>query len=151
MRDLGSPDLATDRDAVRVVKDEVVAVEFALDAGVVVSSVGENRYARGDALVTGSDGDRWCVSRARFDARYRPFAGTCAGAAGVYRNVPVVVLAKRMDEPFRLARVVGGDVLCGQAGDWAVQYAPGDYGVVDGTRFARVYRPLGGLDGPRRG
>ena len=143
MRDLGSPDLATDRDAVRVVKDEVVAVEFAVDAGVVLSSVGENRYAPGDALVTGSNGDRWCVSRTRFDARYRPCPGTRAGSAGAYRNVPVTVLAKRIDEPFRIARVAGGDVLSGQAGDWAVQYAPGDYGIVDGMRFARVYRLIG--------
>ena len=105
MRDLGSPDLATDRDALRVVKDEVVAVEFAADAGVVLSSVGENRYAPGDALVTGSNGDRWCVSRARFDARYRPCPGTRAGSAGAYRNLPVTVLAKRIDEPFRIAQI----------------------------------------------
>ena len=143
MRDLGSPDLATDCDARRVVKNEVVAVEFAADPGVVVSSVGENRYARGDALIVGSNGDRWCVSRARFDARYRPCPGTRAGSAGAYRNVPVTVLAKQIDEPFRIARVAGGDVLYGQAGDWAVQYAPGDYGIVDAVRFARVYRPIG--------
>ena len=144
MRDLGRPDLVADPTARRVVKEEVVAVEFAAAAGVVVSSVGENRYVAGDALVTGSNGDRWCVSRERFDARYDPCPGTPAGSAGPYRSLPVTVLAKRIDEPFRIERAAGGDVLGGQAGDWVVQYAPGDYGIVDRARFERVYRALDG-------
>ena len=41
-------------------------------------------------------------------------------------------------------RYAGGDVLCGEAGDWLVQYAPGDHGVVAQDRFARVYRVLDG-------
>jgi hypothetical protein len=46
-----------------------------------------------------------------------------------------------MSEPFSLARsAAGGDVLRGTAGDWVMQYAPGDYGVVQAARFAAVYR-----------
>jgi hypothetical protein len=46
-----------------------------------------------------------------------------------------------MDQAFSLARTAaGGDVLQGTAGDWVMQYAPGDYGVVQATRFAKVYR-----------
>lgn len=142
MLDLGCPDLATDPAAIRVVKDEVVAVEFATEAGAVTSAVGPNHYAVGDALITGSTGDRWCVSRDRFDAKYRPCPGTIAGHAGPYRNVPVVVLAKQIHEPFRVARAPGGDVLTGQAGDWALEYAPGDCGLVDRARFERVYRAI---------
>jgi hypothetical protein len=26
-------------------------------------------------------------------------------------------------------------------GDWVMQYAPGDYGVVKAARFAKVYKP----------
>lgn len=33
-----------------------------------------------------------------------------------------------------------GDVLNGVAHDWVLQYAPGDYGVVENARFLRVYR-----------
>ena len=40
-----------------------------------------------------------------------------------------------------MARSEAGDVLHGQAGDWVLQYAPGDYGVVQARRFAKVYRP----------
>jgi hypothetical protein len=50
------------------------------------------------------------------------------------------VLAKRIDEPFTVARSVGGDCLYGEAGDWLIQYAPGDYGIVEKTRFQQVYR-----------
>ena len=140
MIDLGCPDLAADPHALRVVKDEVVAVEFAAQAGVVTSAVGPNHFEPGDALITGSTGDRWCVSRDRFDAKYRPCPGTVAGARGRYRNLPVVVYAKQIHAPFRVSRTPGGDVLTGNAGDWALQYAPGDCGLVDRTRFERVYR-----------
>jgi hypothetical protein len=140
VRELGCPDLANDPESVLVVKDEVVAVAFAAVPGEIRSAVGLNRYAAGDALITGSNGDRWSVTRALFDAKYRPCAGVQAGQPGRYRNVPLPVRAKRISEPFTIARRPGGDVLSGRAGDWAVQYGPGDCGLVDAERFARVYR-----------
>jgi PGDYG protein len=143
MLDLGCPNLAADPAAIRVFKDEVVTVEFAMAAGALQSAVGLNRYAAGDALLTGSTGDRWCVSRDRFDAKYRPCPGTFAGGPGEYRNVPVIVYAKQIREPFRVARSPGGDLLSGNAGDWALEYAPGDCGLVERTRFEHVYRRVG--------
>ena len=80
--------------------------------------------------------------RERFDAKYVPADASLAqGQAGAYRNRPSVVLAKQMREAFSMARSEAGDVLHGQAGDWVLQYAPGDYGVVQARRFAKVYRP----------
>lgn len=142
MTELKNLDLRLDANALRVVKDETVAVEFAASEGELMSLEGPNRYARGDALITGSTGDRWVVSRDRFDAKYLPADTSLAhGEAGAYRNRPAVVLAKQMNEAFSLARSAhGGDVLRGVAGDWVMQYAPGDYGVVQAARFAKVYR-----------
>jgi hypothetical protein len=137
---LDNPDLTTDPAARRALKDEKVAVEFAALSGELVSAVGVNHYAPGDALITGSTGDRWCVSRDRFDAKYDPVPPTVRGEAGDYRNRPVSVLAKRMNQPFTVARMAGGDSLRGDAGDWLIQYAPGDHGIVERTRFERVYR-----------
>ncbi len=137
---LENPDLAADPAARTAVKDEVVTVEFASVAGALVSAVGLNHYAAGDALLTGSTGDRWCVSRDRFDAKYLPQSPTRPGQPGNYRNRPIAVLAKQMPTAFSIARSAGGDVLHGNPGDWLVQYAPGDHGVVDRTRFERVYR-----------
>src|SRR5882724_4100342 len=138
--ELNNPDLAADPAARRAVKDETVSVEFADRADALLSAVGLNRYLPGDALITGSTGDRWCVSRDRFDAKYDPEPPTVRGEAGDYRNRPVVVLAKRMNQPFTVARKAGGDSLRGDAGDWLIQYAPGDHGIVERTRFERVYR-----------
>jgi len=135
-------DLRTDPAARPFVKDETVHVDFATQAGELMSLEGPNRYAPGDALITGSTGDRWVVSRERFDAKYVPADASFAhGQAGAYRNRPSVVLAKQMREAFSLARSEAGDVLHGHPGDWVLQYAPGDYGVVQAQRFAKVYRP----------
>src|ERR1700688_1468685 len=138
--ELENPDLAADAAACWAVKDEVVSVEFVAAPGLLESAVGLNRYAAGDALLTGSTGDRWCVSRERFDAKYQPEAPTLHGQQGCYRNRLVAVLAKRMGLPFTVERSAGGDRLLGNAGDWLVQYAPGDHGVVAAARFDSVYR-----------
>lgn len=142
MRELKYIDLRTDAQSAAYIKNETVTVEFAIAAGELMSREGPNRYQPADAIVTGSTGDRWCVSRARFDARYVALAPTQDGAAGSYRNKPIAVLAKQMREPFTLARSQGGDILRGTAGDWVVQYGEGDYGVVERQRFDSVYAPL---------
>ncbi|WP_322007423.1 PGDYG domain-containing protein [Paraburkholderia tropica] len=141
MIELNQLDLATDPAAQRVVKDETVTVEFAAAPGELMSLEGPNRYVQGDAIITGATGERWVVSRDRFDPKYLPADAALAhGAPGAYRNRPSVVLAKRIDEPFTIVRSAGGDRLTGAAGDWVMQYAPGDYGVVKAARFAKVYR-----------
>lgn len=137
---LGCPRLSLDPSAMRAVKDEEVQVEFAAGPGLVMSAVGPNHYNTGDALITGSTGDRWTVTRDRFDAKYRPSGGQQAGEAGPYRNVPVVIWAKRIEASFTIERCAGGDRLIGEAGDWAVEYAENDCGLVAQERFAAVYR-----------
>ncbi|WP_354678846.1 PGDYG domain-containing protein [Cupriavidus plantarum] len=132
---LDNIDLRHDAAAALYVKEETVRVEFAAEPGELVSREGPNRYRVGDAIVTGSTGDRWCVSRDRFDARYDALA-----EPGAYRNKPVPVLAKEMTTSFSIARSAGGDVLHGKAGDWLMQYAPGDYGITERARFLAVYR-----------
>ncbi|SCC92941.1 conserved hypothetical protein [Thiomonas sp. X19] len=137
---LDNIDLRTDPQAAQYVKHETVQVQFATAPGELISREGPNRYTVGDALITGSTGDRWSVSRDRFDARYQTVAPTRDGQDSLYINKPLPVLARQMPTPFRIARSVGGDLLHGKAGDWLLQYAPGDYGVVEGARFERVYR-----------
>ncbi len=134
------PDLTTDPAAALYIKDEIVDVVFAERDGELVSREGPNRYCIGDALITGSTNDQWSVSRDRFDARYETLGPHLHGEQGRYRAKPVPVRAKQMSTPFTLARRVGGDMLSGLAQDWLLQYAPGDYGVVENARFQRVYR-----------
>lgn len=142
MLELKNIDLASDASAALYVKEEVVEVAFARGDGELISREGPNRFQPGDALITGSTGDRWSVSRSRFDAKYLPVAPVTAGEDGRYRSRPVPVLARQMAEAFTLARSSGGDVLQGRAQDWVLEYAPGDFGVVQNERFQKVYRPL---------
>lgn len=134
MKTLTDIDLATDHAAKKFIKHEIVHVTFAMTDGELTSREGINRYRAGDALITSESNERWCVSRDRFELKYEPIA------EGTFRAKPVSVLAKQMLEPFSISRSAGGDVLQGAAQDWLLQYAPGDYGVVEDARFQRVYR-----------
>jgi hypothetical protein len=135
-------DLTADPAAARYVKTEVVTVAFAPMAGELVSLEGPNRYLAGDALMTGATGSRWSVARQRFDARYDAVPPTRPGQDGRYAARPIPVLARRIAEPFTAARSSGGDVLRGNAGDWLLQYGPGDFGVAADPRFTRIYRKV---------
>jgi hypothetical protein len=141
MLELKNIDLTRDASATPYVKHEIVEVAFAALAGELVSREGPNRYAAGDALITGSTGDRWSVSRDRFDAKYLPLEPLRHGEDGRYQARPVPVLARQMDAAFSVERSTGGDLLRGAAQDWLLQYAPGDYGIVENARFQAVYRP----------
>lgn len=136
-------DLARDPQAARYLKNETVSVSFACEAGELISLEGPNRYQAGDAIITGSTGTRWSVARERFNAKYAAVPPTAEGADGAYAARPVPVLARQFDQPFRAARSAGGDVLNGKAGDWLLQYGPGDYGIAADERFARIYRRIG--------
>ena len=140
MRHFEVVSLDTDPLAATYVKSEVVSVRFAMEAGVLISREGPNHYAVGDALVTGSTGDRWSVTRVRFESRYQPVAPLVMGRDGDYMARPIPLLARQINEPFSVLRRAGGDLLKGNAGDWLLQYAPGDYGLIADARFQRVYR-----------
>ena len=133
-------DLRTDPQARSYVKNEVVKVNFAIADGAIMSREGTNTYHQGDALITGSTGDHWSVTRDRFDAKYVPVSPLQHGQDGEYCNIPLPVLAKQMQQDFSVARAQGSDVIHGKAGDWLMQYAPGDYGIVEQAKFAKVYR-----------
>jgi PGDYG protein len=141
---LTTVELQLDPAAKQYVKHETVDVTFAIDDGVLISREGPNHYRISDAIVTAENGDRWSVTRDRFEAKYVPQAPLQIGMAGRYQARPVPVWARQMMEAFTIARSTGGDVLKGQANDWLLQYAPGDYGVIEAARFARVYRLVAG-------
>ena len=135
-------DLRDDPCARRYVKQEIVHVAFARTAGAIQSREGLNHYAEGDALIVGSTGDRWSVSRDRFDAKYLPLGNVQPGEDGEYQNRPIPLLAIQQRTAFSVERSAGGDVIQGHAGDWLMQYAPGDHGIVEDAKFRRVYRAV---------
>lgn len=135
-------DLARDPAAARYIKSETVHVSFARQAGELISLEGPNRYQPGDAIITGSTGSRWSVARARFEAKYQAVPPLTNGADGAYAARPVPVWARQFDQPFTAERSAGGDRLTGNAGDWLLQYGPGDFGIAADERFSRIYRRI---------
>jgi hypothetical protein len=76
-----------------------------------------------------------------------PDLGADSGACWVMKDEVVSVefaaSPGMLESAVGLNRSVGGDLLRGNAGDWLVQYAPGDHGIVAAARFDRVYRAQG--------
>ena len=100
LQPLACLELERDPDAAQFVKDEIVSVIFAFEGGELQSPEGPNRYRKGDALVTGSTGGRWSVSRDRFDAKYLPVPPGVEGADGAYRARALPVWAKNASRLF---------------------------------------------------
>ncbi|HVO89256.1 MAG TPA: PGDYG domain-containing protein [Casimicrobiaceae bacterium] len=136
-------DLAHDARARRARKRAVVvSVTFADAPGSMQTREGAVQYEQGDALVCGAAGDRWPIARDRFLATYAPVAPLASGEPGRYRKRPQTVLARRMDAPFCVPLPDDRGTLRGEAGDWLVQYAPGDLAVVGAEIFKQTYELL---------
>lgn len=138
--DVTGIDLERHPEAIRVIKHpEPVEVEFAPRDGVLQTLEGFVRYKAGDALVTGPSGERWPIQAGRFARTYRPAEVFQANAAQRFVKHPRKVLALRMSRPFRIRTPGASDPLSGKAGDWLVQYSPGEHGIVDAEIFSRTY------------
>lgn len=139
------PDPTEDPRALRVIKrPEPVRVAFAGGEGVCETLEGPVAYRAGDAILTGPRGERWPVARDAFLAGYRPDPPTEAGADGIYRKAPQVVLALRLDRPASVPVGWRADPLRGRPGDWLLRYADGSLGIVQDAIFRDSYAPAPG-------
>ncbi|MEP6941831.1 MAG: PGDYG domain-containing protein [Betaproteobacteria bacterium] len=135
--------LVDDREAHRARKRPVqLEVVFATEPGTLATREGDAVYERGDALITGTEGERWPVARARFDPTYEPVPPLRAGRPGRYSKRPILVWAKTMRAPLSVELDEGRGSLRAQPGDWLVQYGKGDFGVVSASVFAQTYELL---------
>lgn len=116
-----------------------VEVCFAEAAGTLQTLEGPVEYALGDALVTGFNGERWPITRARFEANYHPKPGTAPEGKGRYIKKPKEVWAWRADCHLDIHLPQGTGTLHANPGDIVVQYAPGDCAVVQADIFAKTY------------
>ena len=99
--------------------------------------------APGDAIITGTAGERWRVSRGRFADRYRPVPPTMAGEPGRYVSLPNHILAVPMSGDFEVLLADGVSRLSGIAGEWLVDYGDGSLGIVSQPIFATTYEIIG--------
>jgi hypothetical protein len=120
-------------------REHEIEVRFTPVACTVQTSEGLVHAAPGDAIITGTTGEHWRVSRARFPDRYRPVPPTVAGQAGRYVSLPNNIMAVPMAEPFEVLLADGISRLNGRAGEWLVDYGDGSLGIVSEDIFAATY------------
>lgn len=120
-----------------------VQVCFALQDGQLDTLEGPVSYRRGDALVTGVEGERWPIPRGRFEATYSPVGpGGAMGVDGQFAKVPLVVQAERTPAPRSIPLDPGRGMLHAKAGDWIVSTPDGETWVVDHEIFGESYSSL---------
>lgn len=120
-----------------------VRVRFAPEACTVQTPEGLVHARAGDAILTGTAGEHWRVSQARFPHKYRPVPPLVAGEPGSYMSLRNRILALQMREPFEVVLADGISHLTGRAGDWLVDYGDGSLGIVTQAIFATTYEILG--------
>jgi hypothetical protein len=116
-----------------------IQVQFTPIACTVQTREGLVHARSGDAIVTGTAGERWRVSRERFAEKYRPVPPTIAGESGDYISLPNRILALPMLDPFEVLLADGVSRLSGHAGDWLVDYGDGSLGIVSRAIFSTTY------------
>lgn len=119
-----------------------VQVRFATAPCTVQTPEGLVHAKAGDAILTGTAGERWRVSQARFLHKYRPVPPLVAGEAGPYLSLRNRILALQMQESFEVLLADGVSRLTGRPGDWLVDYGDGSLGVVTQAIFATTYEIL---------
>lgn len=120
-----------------------VQVRFTPEACTVQTNEGLVHARPGDAILTGSAGEHWRVSRARFAEKYRPAQHTRPGEDGPYLSLRKHILAVQMSETFEVQLADGQSRLTGKAGDWLVDYGDGSLGIVSAAIFSTTYEILG--------
>ena len=129
------------RVAARKLEREIV-VRFTPIPCTVQTSEGLVHARVGDAILTGTAGEHWRVSRERFGEKYRPVPPTPAGEPGRYISLPNRILALPMTDVFEVVLADGVSRLHGHAGDWLVDYGDGSLGIVSRAIFSTTYEIL---------
>lgn len=133
-------DLGRDPKAIRARKrPQTIAAAFARADGACETLEGPVHYRAGDAIVTGTQGERWPVERQKFLAAYEPEPPLAAGQDGQYVSRPREVLARRIEQAGQVTVGRASDTLRGEPGDWLVQYDDGSYGIIRSDIFASTY------------
>jgi PGDYG protein len=120
-----------------------IDVRFTPVACTVQTSEGLVHAAPGDAIITGTAGEHWRVSHARFADKYRPVPPTAAGEPGRYVSLPNRIMAVPMTEAFDVLLADGVSRLTGRPGEWLVDYGDGSLGIVSQAIFSTTYEIVG--------
>ena len=132
-------DLSLDKRAFQVKSKPIkLYVKFADHDGEIETLEGKVSYMKGDAIMTGSQGEQWPIGRKRFFQNYMLDENSPEGD-NVYQKISKTVWAKLIEEQREIPLPNGKGVLNGSKGDYLVQYAPGDCAVINQDIFMKTY------------
>lgn len=119
-------------------------VFFAKSAGELTTLEGPVRYAPGDAIMTGINGEHWPISRTNFDATYVPVGLLALGEDGPYVKKLIPVDATQIDHDGIISLEGQHGDLHAQAGDWVITGPDGSQWVVAQAIFQATYQAVNG-------
>ena len=119
-----------------------VAVVFATESGMLQTLEGMVSYRPEDAIMSGVQGERWPIARARFDASYQACGPQAHGRDGLYLKKPMPVHALQADSALQVLLENGRDSIQARPGDWLLADAGGSIWVVAPDIFAQSYERL---------
>lgn len=117
-------------------------VSFAEGPGICETLEGPVRYDKGDAIITGNDGEQWPISYVEFEARYKPSAGGKLGENGPYEKISRRALAVQLTGSKSVILSRSRGVLRGKKGDWIVDYGGQDLSVIQERLFETYYKVI---------
>jgi hypothetical protein len=116
-----------------------VAVEFAVSEQVIKTLEGPVVCYAGDAILTGTQGERWPLPKPKFHQKYLGVPGQLENSNGYYIKRKSSVDAVQLYETLEIELSEGRGKLCGNAGDWCVWYSKNDCAIVAGDIFPTLY------------
>ncbi|MCH9633013.1 MAG: hypothetical protein S4CHLAM6_13640 [Chlamydiae bacterium] len=117
-------------------KNIVLDFEYAAKSGEIQTLEGKVACAAGDAIMTGTQGERWPISKDTFTATYNVVE------EGKASKKKIVLYVYQMKEIFKVKVSWSNSLLEGKADDYLVQYGPNDFGVVEKEIFKETYEVI---------
>ncbi len=109
--------------------------ELAPKDGIVKTLEGTVSYLAGDAIMTGTAGEKWPIPASKFRASYDFYEGDESAT-----KRPLLIWAEQMPAPFQVTVNWGEhNQLQGNPLDYLVQYGEGDFGTVRKDIFHTTY------------
>lgn len=116
-----------------------VQVRFAIEDGLCETLEGIVHVRATDAILTGSQGERWPVSAEYLRENYIPLGNTVMGQDGTYLKTLTDARAVRLTAPTVITIGTTRDSVEGEPGDWLLKYSDGTWGIIQDSVFNRTY------------
>jgi hypothetical protein len=123
------------------VADSFYGVTFSKKSQIIETLEGNVACSAGDAIVTGSKGETWPVTREAFFRKYVPMRGLLAGDDGQYTKRLAFVQVRQLDREETIELSDGRGTVTGQTGDWCLTYGIGNQAFIRSDIFSETYEP----------